>query len=85
MREGQRKRAVEQISKGCEDEEVLWETSGSIRDLKKGKRLVLNPYIEHRGNKIRCDALERVEGKSDLGDFHYAPILVRGSNKIDKE
>ena len=41
----------------------------------RGPALILDAVIENDLLSIRVDALKRVPGPSDLGDFHYIPIL----------
>src|SRR5947209_6259255 len=43
--------------------------------LKRGLPLLLGTTFEDSDLSIRFDALLRMEGKSRLGGFHYAPVL----------
>jgi predicted RecB family nuclease len=49
--------------------------------LKRGLPLLLDTTIEDGDLSIRFDALLRVEGKSRLGGFHYAPVLFHEAEK----
>jgi predicted RecB family nuclease len=49
--------------------------------LVRGPALILDPVIENDLLSIRVDALKRVPGPSDLGDFQYIPILFGAGGK----
>src|SRR5215468_5496435 len=49
--------------------------------LMRGPALILNAVIENDILSISVDALKRVPGPSDLGDFHYIPILFGEGGK----
>src|SRR5262249_11390448 len=49
--------------------------------LVRGPALILNAVIENDLLSIRVDALKRVLGPSDLGDFYYIPILFGEGGK----
>jgi predicted RecB family nuclease len=49
--------------------------------LMRGPALILNAVIENDLLSIRVDALKGVSGPSDLGDFHYIPILFGEGGK----
>lgn len=44
-------------------------------DLKRGATLILQPMIEHESVTYHFDALKRLNGKSALGAFYYAPVV----------
>jgi predicted RecB family nuclease len=50
--------------------------------LKRGLPLLLDATFEDGDLSIRFDALLRVEGKSRLGGFHYAPVLFHEAEKL---
>ena len=49
--------------------------------LMRGPALIRDAVIESDLLSIRVDALKRVPGPSDLGDFHYIPILFGEGGK----
>jgi predicted RecB family nuclease len=49
--------------------------------LVRGPALILDALIENDILSIRVDALKRVPGPSDIGDFHYIPILFGEGGK----
>ena len=50
--------------------------------LKRGAPLVLDATIEDEHLMLRCDALQRVPGPSQLGDFHYIPVLCHDAERL---
>ena len=49
--------------------------------LKRGAPLVLDATIEDERLTLRFDALQRVPGPSQLGDFHYIPVLFHDAER----
>jgi predicted RecB family nuclease len=49
--------------------------------LVRGRAFILDAVIENDLLSIRVDALKRVPGPSDIGDFHYIPILFGEGGK----
>ncbi len=49
--------------------------------LKQGVPLILDATIEDHALSIRFDALQKEEGVSRLGDFHYIPVLFDGAER----
>ncbi len=49
--------------------------------LKRGAPLLLDSTVEDKEFGIRLDALQRVAGPSQLGDFHYVPVLFHEAEK----
>ena len=84
LRERMKERAVEKITSGHRDDEVLRVPVASFDALKEGKAIVANTSLEDEKRRCCYDALEKVEGKSKLNDFHYVPIVISEANKITK-
>ncbi len=53
--------------------------------LGEGHPLILNTVIEHGQFSVHCDALQRKEGKSALGNTLYEPVLFHAPDRIRKE
>jgi predicted RecB family nuclease len=53
-------------------------------ELRKGAELILGAELEDETFDIRIDGLKRVEGHSDLGPFHYVPMLFSESHTIHR-
>ena len=49
--------------------------------LKCGAPLVLDATVEDERLALRFDALQRAPGRSDLGDFHYTPVLFHEAER----
>lgn len=52
--------------------------------LSKGAAFVLDAELRDDSLSIRFDGLKRVDGRSQLGDFHYVPTLFCGNRHIRK-
>jgi predicted RecB family nuclease len=50
--------------------------------LKRGAPLVLDATIEDEHLMLRFDALQRVPSPSQLGDFHYIPVLCHDAGRL---
>ena len=85
MREALRKEAREKILNCIDESQSLSPTHTPIAILKQGKSVIQNPLIEFGQKVCHFDALERVEGKSKLGAFHYTPVLVSENEKLARE
>lgn len=53
--------------------------------LRKGPLFILNPNMDDDLISIRFDGLKRLAGPSQLGDFHYIPILFYEGAQVHKE
>lgn len=56
----------------------------TLPTLKNGYRIILDTHITHNGKLSYFNALERTLGKSNLGSFHYMPVLFIEKEKISK-
>jgi hypothetical protein len=52
--------------------------------LGKGPALVLDSQLSGDGFSFRFDGLKRVNGRSNLGEFHYIPLMFCGTRQIRK-
>jgi hypothetical protein len=52
--------------------------------LSKGAAFVLDGQLSSDRFSIRFDGLKRVKGPSNLGDFHYVPLMFCGTRHIRK-
>lgn len=69
----------------CRNSSVLRKPISAIEALQKGTKFIFDTLLEADNIDSRYDALEKVIGKSDIGSFHYAPILFSEKEKISKE
>ena len=53
--------------------------------LKQGPHIILDAQMKDDRFRLSLDGLKRTDGPSNLGDFHYAPILFHDGRKIGKE
>src|SRR5262249_41230623 len=50
--------------------------------LVRGSAVILDVVVENDLLSIRIDGLKRIDGPSDLGDFHYVPMLFGEGGKL---
>ena len=74
-RERLRQAAMEKLLAGHKEDEVPRGCTATAELLGCGLPLLLDVTVEGEGMAIRFDALQRATGKSNLGDFHYLPVL----------
>lgn len=63
---------------------VLRNSPVTITDLKRGATFIVDVAIDHKSIVCGLDALKRVDGKSPLGPFHYAPIVFSENDASGK-
>ena len=52
--------------------------------LRVGQSFLLDPILDHDPWLLRFDGLKKVEGSSELGDFHYVPLLFHEAPNVGK-
>jgi predicted RecB family nuclease len=68
----------------CKDGEVLRGVVLTSSVLKQGAPLILQAVIEDERLAIVFDALQKLPGPSELGDFHYIPVLFHETEKLGR-
>src|SRR5262245_60311944 len=53
--------------------------------LRSGANFILDATLEDGLVSLHFDGLKRIPGPSDLGDFHYIPLLIYEAQKVRKE
>lgn len=51
----------------------------------EGKKVIVGAHISYGNLQSYCDFIERIPGKSDLGAFHYVPVLLVEKDKLSKD
>ncbi|MCD4685698.1 MAG: IS66 family transposase, partial [Anaerolineae bacterium] len=54
-------------------------------NLKSGNEFLINAALQIEGLEVACGLLTKVEGRSSLGNYHYAPTIFVGTHKIGAE
>src|SRR5262245_35924051 len=67
------------------DEEIPRHVHLTHSLLKQGASFLLAVTLENDDASLHFDGLKRVDGESELGAFHYAPILFYEGRKIRNE
>jgi predicted RecB family nuclease len=79
-----RLRVIDRLCRQHSDESLV---TGGVLDrsaLCIGAAYVLDAELRGDSLSIRFDGLKRVKGRSDLGDFHYLPLMFCGTRHIRK-
>jgi predicted RecB family nuclease len=84
-RQEMRAAATERIRARHRGDEVLRGVPLTATVLQQGATVVLDTTLEDDIFSLHFDAIERVEGVSALGDFHYSPVLFCEGEKVRKE
>ena len=61
--------------------------TGAVLDsatLGNGTAFLIDAKLHFEGVSVRFDGLKRVNGQSQIGDFHYVPVLFCGANHVHK-
>ena len=80
-----RLKAVEAIIAGYPGDQIARNISLTTAELKRGPQYILDGTLEDDSVTLHFDGLQRVEGASKLGDFHYVPVLFHEGEKVRKE
>jgi predicted RecB family nuclease len=56
----------------------------AVARLKQGLPLLADATLEDEGLSIRLDALKRADGTSELGEYHYLPVLHTHGDKVGR-
>jgi predicted RecB family nuclease len=80
-----RLKAIDKILVGVEDVKVPRDIPLTVSALKQGLPFVFDAFLEDDVVALSFDGLKRVSGPSNLGDFHYVPMLFASPMKAGKE
>jgi hypothetical protein len=78
-------KAIDTILDRHPDDQVARNIPLTIAALKRGCAYILDSTLEDDAMAILFDGLQRVDGASKLGDFHYVPVLFHERENVDKE
>jgi predicted RecB family nuclease len=76
--------AIAEALRGRYGEGCVTGLSISRSDLRQGAPFVLGAEMRDDPFQIQFDALKRVEGHSDLGPFHYVPVLFSEGRNVHR-
>jgi predicted RecB family nuclease len=82
-----RQQAISKIIAKTSKDKIATDIPLSTPSLQVGCSYVLDPILDDQPWLLRFDGLRRVDGTSNLGDFHYVPMLFhegRGVGKAQK-
>ncbi len=57
----------------------------TIELMKKGQELIYQGVLMHENMIARPDLLEKTDGKSDLGDYHYVAADIKSGKRLKEE
>jgi predicted RecB family nuclease len=78
-------KAVAKVLARHAKDEVLRGQAVSLALLKCGAPFVLDCTLDTESLGLALDGLKKTPGRSRLGDFHYAPVLYHGGEKVREE
>src|SRR3954451_21440650 len=84
LRQEVRLRAIEKIHRQYPEHTLTSNIALTNSALKRGACFVLDAQLQDDRFSIHFDALKRADGGSDLGDFHYQPVLFYEGRHIRK-
>jgi predicted RecB family nuclease len=79
-----RQQAIGKILAKHPEEDVARDVSLTVDELRTGLSYVLSADLEDDIVSLRFDGLKRVDGPSNLGAFHYVPMLFHEGRKVGK-
>jgi len=79
-----RLKAIEKIHRQYPEHTLTSNIALTNSALKRGACFVLDAQLQDDRFSIHFDALKRADGGSDLGDFHYQPVLFYEGRHIRK-
>src|SRR5262249_9396778 len=53
--------------------------------LSQGASIILDATVEDQGLSVCFDAIKRIDSRSSLGDFHYAPVLFHETERPGRD
>ena len=78
-------KAISAILARHKEDQVIEDIPLTTASLKRSHHFILGGLFEDDLLSLQFDGLERIEGESKLGDFHYLPIQFHESRKVKKE
>jgi predicted RecB family nuclease len=83
-REQVRRGAVEKVLARYGENGVARDVPLTAAALRRGTPFVLDAVLRDGDFCLRLDGLKRVDGPSELGEFHYVPVLFHGGHKVGR-
>src|SRR5207244_10943560 len=80
-----RLKAIDTIIARHSEDQVARNIPLTTAGLKRGPHYILDGTLEDDALALHFDGLKRVEGQSELGEFHYLPVLFHESQQVKKE
>src|SRR3954452_14909055 len=80
-----RQQAIGKIPERYAEGEVARGIPLTAAALRAGPSFVLDATLEDDSMSLRFDGLKRVDGSSQLGDFHYVPMLFYEGRRVGKQ
>jgi predicted RecB family nuclease len=77
-----RRLAVEKILARHPNREVARDVPLNAATLRQGPPFILDATLNDDAFSVRFDGLKKVEGASQLGDFHYIPVLFHEGRQV---
>jgi predicted RecB family nuclease len=79
----QKLKAFNKLRRNAQDD-IVTGVELTRAELRKGPSYILDATLLHGAFDIQFECLKKVDGHSDLGPYHYVPVLFSGSHNIHK-
>ncbi len=80
-----REEGLAKLTARFSDGDATPKTTITVATLKQRKSLLIDVNLDDDALSLRFDGLNRVDGTSALGDYHYLPILHNHGNKVGRQ
>ncbi len=79
-----RRRIAEKIKERYLCSELIPDAALVRSELRKGAAFISGAHLKDGGFSVNFDGLQKVAGTSDLGDFHYIPVMYCEGRQVRK-
>jgi predicted RecB family nuclease len=79
-----RQQAISKLVGKVSNDDINKDIPLTASTLGVGRSLVLDPVLDDQPWLLRFDGLKKVDGPSELGDFHYVPLLFHEKPGVGK-
>ena len=79
-----RQQAISKLVTKTSQNEIAKDILLTASSLRAGRSYVLDPILDQGPWLLRFGGLKKVEGSSELGDFHYVPLLFHEAHGVGK-
>src|SRR5689334_8896894 len=75
-------KAVAKINSRYSEHEIAHRVTLNVSSLSKGASFIFDTHLHDSIFSVRFDGLKKIQGRSQLGEFHYIPVLFYEGRQI---